>query len=336
MKFFSSIQVLLFIFISILSTSCLKDYTEGEQSTENQLISNFINANYPGATATSTGLYYIETVAGTGDTAKYGYEAIFSYTAYKVADPTKIVDTDDQDLADSLGISGQTLYMIAGPAKVVVDSTGFYAAGVCEGLQKMREGGCAVMVMPGSLVFGDFTPYIFKVTLIKVIEDSKAFEEEQINNYFTNNSIYTSNNTLMTFADSTDSSYNFTGLYLFDRSNEGGDSIEEGDTVSLTYSMSLIPYYDQSTGLNVPERSIYSDVSFSFKVGYSNDFPANSDGFAGAVECMTDGESAKVIIPYHWGFGSTIVFDSTSTRWIIPQNSTLLLKLNILDRKSGS
>ena len=92
---------------------------------------------------------------------------------------------------------------------------------------------------------------------------------------------------------------------------EGGATVQRGDTVSITYKLSL------STGK--PIDATKEGKPFEMQVGSANVIPGLSQGLVG----MSKGESRKITVPPSLGYGSL-------TQGEIPGYSTLIFEVKLL------
>jgi len=332
-KAYKYIRNLLILFIVFTQFSCLKgeDPFEEYKAKEKLLIDNYISANGANARLSTSGLYYIEIKEGTGDSVKVNDEAIFTYYAYKLETPDKLFDTSDKDFAKTMGLN-ITYTLFDGPPKIMIGW--FYSAGVSQGLLAMKEGGRAKFVIPGSLVFGDYVPYLFEVTLHKVVKDARKFELAQIDSFFVQNKIFKEGNDTLfkTHKDSIPKSIGgVSDMYFASHTLSTDSAIRRGDSVKLKYSVCLLPYIDRSKNLNIPERIVFPEETISIKIGSTSTQPFDNEGFNGIIVALKNKEKAKVIIPFHQAYKNAIFFDSETTQRKILQNSTLIYNLEILN-----
>ena len=150
------------LIVSSFSWSC-KDKTDNYFE-EMLKLKKYIADNNITTQPTSSGLYYIETVAGTGERARYGLNVSVRYKGY-FFDGTVF----DQNLDASIPFTFPLGY-------------GYVISGWDEGISYMRVGGKATLIIPSSLAYGyqgsdggdggvDIPPYttlIFEVELVGV------------------------------------------------------------------------------------------------------------------------------------------------------------------------
>jgi len=125
---------------------------------ESTRLKKYIADNNITTAPTSSGLYYIETHAGTGEQAKAGLMVSVRYKGY-LLDGTVF----DQNL-DSANPFSFTL------------GYGYVISGWDEGIAKMKVGGTATLIIPSSLAYGytgttgipAYSTLIFEVELVNV------------------------------------------------------------------------------------------------------------------------------------------------------------------------
>jgi FKBP-type peptidyl-prolyl cis-trans isomerase FkpA len=311
----------------VLPVSCIKDNNQEEEN-EKKLIESYVQNN-AGFEAQASGMYYAKLTEGTGATPTASDLVIINYKAWKL-ESLKLFDTSDLNEAALNSLTGATLSATEGPLKIaLIGSYGFYSIGVSEALLKMKEGGIAKIIVPGSLALGNYTPLLFQVELLKVITNPKQFEKDQISHYLSEL------DNGLTLADSTgahsNSTSDTTGLWLYNKTAGTGNFPVEGDSVTISYSVKLLPYYE-SPHLDVPERTLVSNSTMKIKLGYTSLI----SGIQGAVKLTKDQGRATVIIPNNKAYGSEVMTNSTTYQLIIPQYSTLIVDINITKVKKNS
>ncbi len=146
--------ILISISIIVLSFSACKSESEKELDT----LHAYIESNNITTEPTASGLYYIETLAGTGAQATTGDIVDVHYTG-TFLDGTKFDSSYDR---------GEPFEFTLGRGEVI--------KGWDEGIAYMKEGGKATLIMPSSLAYGasgagtipPYTSLIFKVELVDV------------------------------------------------------------------------------------------------------------------------------------------------------------------------
>ncbi len=143
----------LILFFSVFLFSCKSDYEK-----ELETLQTYIEENNITVTPKTSGLYYIETVAGTGIQAQAGNVVTVHYKGMFL----------DGEKFDSSYDRGEPFEFTLGAGQVI--------KGWDEGISYMKEGGKATLIMPSSLAYGaygagsipPYTSLIFEVELIDV------------------------------------------------------------------------------------------------------------------------------------------------------------------------
>jgi FKBP-type peptidyl-prolyl cis-trans isomerase FkpA len=153
-------MLVLVLLTIILTMSC--DPGKKFEKEENEKIQQYIQENGITETPTESGLYYIETLAGTGATPVAGDSVVLYYTG-KLIEGT-VFDTN---------LTKDPLGFVMGTFAVI--------EGFEEGLSYMKKGGAATLLMPSSLAYGPngtywgipgYSPIIFDVELVDIIPAS--------------------------------------------------------------------------------------------------------------------------------------------------------------------
>jgi FKBP-type peptidyl-prolyl cis-trans isomerase FkpA len=144
----------------LLVVSC--DPSKQYQKDENNSIQNYLNANSSlKFVLRPSGLYYLEVVAGTGDSPVLSDSAFVKYTG-KLLSGT-IFDSN---------VSTGTLYGFIVGQNIV---------GFDEGVMLMKAGGKSTLLIPSKLGYGSmgsypvisgYTPLLFDIELVKVVHHS--------------------------------------------------------------------------------------------------------------------------------------------------------------------
>jgi FKBP-type peptidyl-prolyl cis-trans isomerase FkpA/FKBP-type peptidyl-prolyl cis-trans isomerase FklB len=144
--------ILLPIAVILLLSSCKTKYEK-----EMDLLQTYLDENNIDAEPTASGLYYIETLEGTGASPEYGDEVEVHYEG-------RLLSNDE--IFDSSYERGE-------PG---VFTVGTLITGWNEGLTYMKEGGKATMIIPSDIGYGEndyatipgYSTLIFDVELIDV------------------------------------------------------------------------------------------------------------------------------------------------------------------------
>ncbi|MFN8254839.1 MAG: FKBP-type peptidyl-prolyl cis-trans isomerase [Bacteroidales bacterium] len=138
------------LIFALITNACKKQETGYElYQKEQKKLKEYLEANNITVQPDENGLYYIETLAGTGEASSYGQTVTVDYVG-------KFLDGTEFD-------SG-TMEFVVGYSSVI---QGFQI-----GVSKMKDGGKATLIIPSSLAYGaygsgDIGPY---TTLIFDIE----------------------------------------------------------------------------------------------------------------------------------------------------------------------
>jgi len=295
--------------LGILATSCAKDDDSEKRAKEKRLIENYLQITNITATPTTSGMYIIPVVEGTGATPSDGQFALIQYKATDL-DGT-FVDGTDKALAEQKKVN--PTFALGGPLKFHV-GVGGWLPGVIEGLKTMKEGGKTKMIMPSLLAYNDYIPRIFEVELIKVIPNPMAYEKQQIANFL-------DTATEIGIADSIAS-----GVYYIQRlAGTGSVKPFTGQTVSVKYTGYL------------PDGRIFdksaNDTVFKFTVGGTGGAGGTRviNGLDEGIRLMTVGTKATILIPYYRGYG----FNQFIPRYqiVIPYFSTLIFDVELKNIK---
>lgn len=297
--------LLMIVIFSTLLTSCLKDETEEQRAEEKRILENYIATNNITVTPSESGLYYIETLTGTGPAPEDSMWLEINYTT-RLVSTEKVVMTSDLEVAKDNNIYSGGVYY--GPVRLVLGMISYQ--GLNEGIAKMKEGGKSRLIFPSDLGLGGqntanipaYSSLIFDVELLKVIPDIRAYEAQKLLDYLNANEF------------STDS----TGSGIYYKETKAGDGAQPiaGDLVMVTYKGKFLngTVFDSSA------------KSFNFNIGYGDVIK----GFEEAVKLMKKGGSATVVIPYYYAYGEFGRLDSYY-RTVIPPYTTLVFEINLTD-----
>ncbi len=156
MKFSTLTQISLVFLFAILFSSCSKD--KKLQQEEQDLLQQYLIDNNITTSPTASGLYYIETLPGTGDLPTTGQTVTVHYTGTLI-DGTKFDSSYDR---------GQPFPFNLGMGQVI--------KGWDEGISYMKKDGKATLIIPSELAYGangagvipPYSTLIFTVELINI------------------------------------------------------------------------------------------------------------------------------------------------------------------------
>jgi FKBP-type peptidyl-prolyl cis-trans isomerase FkpA len=298
---FTKYNLWLIVLLTAFVCSCKKENSAAMLANEKNEIDRYLQSHNLNIKPTASGLYFKLIVDGQGESPSLKDFVIINYAATTL--DGKLFDTSNQ--LDAKANNIVTSSAIDGPVKLYMQSINI--KGLIEGLLQMQEGGKAWMLMPASLTFADYIPRIYEVTLVKVIHDPVAYEDEKIANYLdTLNRSFTPNLTL-TPADSTTD-----GIYYIETLAGTGLNPKDGDQVNVSYTLNL-----------VDGQLIGSNTSYSCKVGDSNLIA----GFNSGIKKMKKGGKSILIIPYDKAYGASGLNQNGII--LIPMYATLVYHIEL-------
>ncbi len=157
--------------------SCNKTTSQIQRDDEKILLAKYIQKYHSGISPSSTGIYYIETKKGTGDTIVSGNYVKLFYSGYLIE------NTDTAGIKDGYQFDGSGYYE---PFGFTVGS-GSVIAGWDEAILRMRAGGEAKWIIPSqsayaAMVQGSIPSYstlVFYVKVYKVYRSSDTLKTIQ-------------------------------------------------------------------------------------------------------------------------------------------------------------
>lgn len=201
--------------------------------------------------------------------------------------------------------------------------------GFSEGLSLLAEGGSAEFIIPSSLAFGNegfggvIAPYTTFVYNLKVVDimTAEEYEEEQrqikeeeeaentkrlqdeplrIAKYIKEHNI--------------ESEPTNSGMYYIETFKGTGNSVENGDMVTVNYSI-----------YNIDDLLIESSFQYGQPIRFIYGSGEMLLGIEEAVSYMKVGGKARIILPSYLGFGNIKIDDN------LPANSALVIDLELVD-----
>lgn len=142
------LKCILFLLPSLFLLSCNDDDSELLKEKEMRLLSQYLDMHNIQTEPTGSGLYYLSAGEGTGTSPGTDDWVIMRYNAKMIND--RIFDTTDETIAISNNV--HTSARIYGELRIHMAN--LVIPGVMEGLQLMREGGTATLIIPSHLAFG--------------------------------------------------------------------------------------------------------------------------------------------------------------------------------------
>lgn len=288
---------------ALLLNACKKDNDEELKSQEMRLLEQYLEDNNITQQPTASGLYYIPIVEGTGVSPVEGTYIEIQYVG-ELVDGT-IFTTSYQDKAETYGITDNDF--LYGPARLQVGYIG--VEGLNEGIQLMKVGGKAKIIIPSNLAMGKtgtgkVTPYstlIYTIELLEAFEDPEAFEQDRIWAYLKAGKYEQ--------VDSTES-----GLYYIKQTAGAGEYFVDGNEVKVFYTGKFLDgrVFDSNVGGEV--------LTFTLPGAYM------IDGWNEGLKLMRNGEKGTLIIPYYLGYGEDGRYDQYG-RVVIPPFMTLVFEM---------
>ena len=282
----------------LLLPACNKNNDQELMDQEMRLLQKYIEDNNINQEPTASGLYYLPITEGTGSQVGPGSYVDFNYNTRLLDGTLLFTSYEDVAKANDVYVQG-ALY---GPIRLLAGNTG--VPGLNEGLQLMRAGGKAKLIMPSSINgFGGvatensppYSTHIYTVDLIHAFDDPAGFQAEQISLYLAEHGI------VKPFISAS-------GLYYVETQAGEGDLITDADKADIWYTGSFLDgrVFDSNVGKQV----LPVDLSLSH-----NFIP----GWIEGIKLMRNGTQAKLIIPYQLAYGEagngkippymTLVFD---------------------------
>lgn len=303
--------LLLLIFPVIILFSCSSESDKMEKEKEMRYIKQYLDINNITVEPQKSGLYFINAVDGDGLKPERTNWVILRYTVSTIWDI--VVETTDEKTARDHGLfNGSSLY---GDKRMPINA--LTVNGVIEGLQLMKEGGRATLIIPSHLAYGTagiglippYTTLVYDIELSKVISDPVVFEKSLIDNYI---ALYSDSTHLLVQEKDN-------GLYYIETYEGTGSTYPQNtDQVSLFYKGSLTDgrVFDSRTG----------GTPFEFNIGMN----ATISGFEEGVKMMRKGGKSRIVIP------SALAYGTAGTGSNIPGYTPLVFELELIDIVSES
>lgn len=258
-------RLLVFVFlgISVLFSSCLKKFGEEQEAREKETLKEYIADNDITVPPTSSGMYYLETLEGTGLAPETGDSLWVHFTGEFL----------DESIFQST---------LEGPPFIFQIGVGEVLDGFDEGVSYMKRGGEATFIVPSWLAYGangyytipGYTTLLYKVQLV----DDAGFDNAE---------------DLAAFLDANqiDTQPTESGLYYIETLAGTGEEPLPLSGVSVHYTGMLLDstIFDTSIG----------GSPISFTLGAEQVIPGWDEGIA----LMKKGGKATLIIPHTLGYG---------------------------------
>ena len=289
--------------------SCNKDDSDEKRADELRLLEQYITNENITVSPTSTGLYYIEQVEGTGDLPQQTDWVEITFTARLVKN-NEVVITTDSLTAQNNSIYNQ--YVLYGINRMPINEINI--VGLIEGISKMKQGGKARLIFPSTLGFGSirtgnipgYSSLIFDVELHSVIPNIVTFEQDKMEAYLVENNI-------------TDQP-TATGLVYHEIQAGTGDFPITGKKIYYNYKGYFLngKVFDQNV----------SGTTFT-TLGAEN----NLSGIDEGLRLMKQGATAKLVLPYSLAYGASGIFRFINNQYYVAvwPYSTIVYEIEVLD-----
>ena len=297
--------ITLFLPALLLLASCIRNDSKDELITqEKTLLGQYLSDNSITREPTSSGLYYIPIVEGTGIKPVEGSWVEIEYTG-ELVDGT-VFATSYDSVAKLHGLFDEDF--LYGPTRLMVGLISL--DGLNEGLQYMNAGGTGKFIIPsdlgwGALSLNSIPPYstlIYTIDLLDTYNDPGAHERELIQQFLADSNFT---------ADSTE-----TGLYYIEQVEGSGDYITSGKRADVRYTGSFLDgrIFDSNIG----------EELFSVYIPATNLIEGWNEGLL----LMREGSKGILIVPYYLGYGEWGLTDNYG-RTKIPPHMTLVFEMEI-------
>ena len=135
----------LLLVLSVLLPGCSEDNTQELKDQEKRLLEKYIEENNIIQEPTASGLYYIPVTEGTGDQVGMDFYVDIEFTS-ELIDGTVLLTSNEEVAKDHNLYNSGVMY---GPWRTQVGYTGI--PGLDEGMQFMKEGGKATLILPSDI-----------------------------------------------------------------------------------------------------------------------------------------------------------------------------------------
>ncbi len=302
--------------LGVLMSGCIKDNSAELAAREQTEIDTYLaDHNISKDTKTADGIYYVEEVAGTGDSIKFGDYMVINFTGRNI--DGSLNETNDSATAAAAGAYNQNY--IYRPLKI---KFGYSFPGLNIGISYMKAGGKAKLIIPSAMAYNNNNPLVYDIELLRVIKDPVADARNELNNYLStlDSTKYQIDGHKVMPSDSLDSGI----YYIVTDIGTNTDSIVAGDSVYVAYTGS---FTDGKSFNSIPANN-----PLGFVYGTTN-FIA---GFNEAVGYMHTGTKVRVVIPYYDGYGKDAYSPTGYNFILIPAYSTLVFDIELVKHKSKS
>lgn len=269
-----------------------------------------------------SGLYYINKQEGTGVSPVDTNFVLFSYVERDLSD--NVSATSYRDTAKIYDLYKSTTHYT--PEFKQIFSNVSQLKGLVEGLEIMKEGGKARLIIPSSLGYGkngsgsigSYTTLIYDLELNKVVPDPTVYEQSLIDEYLAKNPGFISISDSIYMKQLDDGARNCvvakdSNVYVYYTGRFLDGYVFDTNVLSVAYANNI---YSSSKSYSL----------LSFVVGGGTVKP----GFDLAVRHMIEGEKVRVIIPSAYAYGKE---GNSSGTPIIQPYSTLVFDIELKNVK---
>ena len=330
----------LYFALLLLAASCARVVTENDNLIQKDVLDAWVGQNYPGVTASGTGIYILEDYPGYG--AEYGGNSYIQVNYTKSDRSGLVSETTSKETARRVGIYKASTYY--GP---VIQNTDLSSlpVGIEDLLKGMRVGGRRKALIPGWLqttdrysdtskyitVATDLDDYIYDVTLEDSFDDVIQYQIDKVEDL--SRELYASADSIKW------------GFY-YHRTGEPSseEAIESTATVYMNYTGLLLDgtVFDTNIEKVAKDAGLYSssktyspatvtwgaeadDITVTFAGSSSSTEPI--DGFQLTLWQMH---------PHEKGVGmfiSTLGYGSSGSGKTIPAFAPLIFEIELVDKK---
>jgi FKBP-type peptidyl-prolyl cis-trans isomerase FkpA len=302
------IRYFLLLVLPIMFFSCKDDDSDLLKQKEMRLLQQYLEKENLVLEPMESGLYFMSNGDGNGLKPSRNDWVIIRYTARLIND--RIFDTTDELLAVQSNIFVSSV--IYGDRRL--DMATLRVKGIHEGLQLMKEGEKAFMILPSHLAYGSsgsgivppYSTIIYDIELVKVIKDPVEYEQTMINDYL---ALYNDSTHLVIEQKAS-------GIYFIELSPGTGENHPaNSDHVKLYYTGSFTDgkVFDSKT----------TGTPYEIVIGSSLTIP----GFEEGVTLMKKEGKARILLPSKNAYGIMGSGD------FIPGYTPLVFDLELLDIK---
>jgi FKBP-type peptidyl-prolyl cis-trans isomerase len=316
-KLSNSLVIILAVLMNITLNSCLKDewdeYEKQEKSDRDAYLQSLRDQGY--TVIEEDGIYYVKITEGTGISPVATDYVVIDFTGRKI--DNTIIETTDSNLIDEWTNYEYLDHYIFGPKKIYLGNSieGFY-----RGVSKMHEGDRFIIVIPSELAYWDYETLIYDVELLKVIPDPEAYDSIQLNSVLAEQNLDTANIIDNVYYNETESS-------ILDHMG----TVETNDSVYVRFDS----YYIIENSLILFESNRTEGSALKFKYSKSATAPEGylpfTDGFLAAIDTMSTGTRASVIVPYDYGYEEAGLRHPYYNYIIVPAYTSLVYDIEIED-----